>query len=301
MNYPKFSHLRFRSVVSVLVAMATAQSQAAMVLFTDVMVMEGTVSQGSNVLDFDNPGSVSAPSSISASARGGITHDWGDRQTMEFAGAGTAQASYATVFPSLHSSASGTLTNTFYDPANIGTTEVPDGAIPPVYIVQARAGFSDTLLYGGTATGYNSRYVFRLSGSIAGSEAFVAVFMEHAQKSQDWIYFDVGNYDRIIVSNEFVGAPSLDFELRILAHFQPNTEYLLNGSDVMGNANFGSTLTFEGIDARDLDGNLLPAGSITTSDGSVVPIIEAPVPEPAGAVLGALSLVCLMFRRRRCD
>lgn len=110
------------------------------------------------------------------------------RGTLNFSGEATASAGYST----LHSAASGSLTNSYYDEFYELDT---NNEIPTEYSAQGHSEFSQTLLYGGTANSYTSTYLLDLSGTIAGTgSAHVYISLTHAMAPpQTWIYFTEGD------------------------------------------------------------------------------------------------------------
>ncbi len=207
-----------------------------------------------------------------------------------------ATASYNT----LRTSASGTITNTYYD------ENYDHGAgtgVPTAYFSQGNAQFSQTLQYGGTAHSYTSTYILRLTGSIAGNgRAAVSISLTHAsQPAQTWIFREVGTFDLMIYSQAYIhGASPQEFKLSINTLYSFDMFRYPEGADASGGADFGSTLEVVGIDLRDEMGNLQPQGTITSDSGQQFAIVA--VPEPSSVALlvfGITGVAVASYRRKR--
>ncbi|MBC7981373.1 MAG: hypothetical protein H7Y36_12490 [Armatimonadetes bacterium] len=213
---------------------------------------------------------------------GGSTHNLdsvGGSGDLIFDAQATASASYG----SLRASASGSITNSFFDPNydfDAGT------GVPIAFYSQGSARFSQTLQYGGTAVNYTSTYILRLTGSIiGGARAAVIIDLTHgSEPAQSWTYDAVGDYDLALFSQAYIhgGAPQ-EFQLSINTLYSFDTDTLAPGGDFTGSADFGNTLEVVGIDLRDELGKLQELGTITSDSGQVFTITG--VPEPSSAIL----------------
>lgn len=277
-------HPLFRPAVAAAAGLLLAGSGASAVgLFSEVVLIEGDQFTGTSI-EFASSDS-GAPVSVS----GGVSYDTevlGGSGDLVFTGSGSAQAGYQF----LRSSASGSLSNSYFDPDynfDNGT-----GDVPTSYVTQSIARFEETLVYGGTATGYNSKYFFRVTGNITGQDASAFVQLTHASApSQFWFFDSPGGFNEIIVSESFVGAPNLGFSLELVSSFDASTEFLDDGGSSSGAAQFGSTVELLGIEARDaVTGDLLSTLDFTSGSGTVYPI-RAVVPEPTTAWLAASVLL----------
>lgn len=99
----------------------------------------------------------------------------------------SAEARASSSFRNLRTYAGGTLHDSFFEP--YFPAEGPPVGIENFYNAYGEASFTDTLSYGVTALGYNSRYILNLSGSILGQDAFNYVVLRHAnQPVQAWLF-----------------------------------------------------------------------------------------------------------------
>jgi hypothetical protein len=223
---------------------------------------------------------------------GGSTHPLAGGGSLGFNGQASATASYN----SLRASASGSLTNSFYDAAYDHANST---GIPQTYVSQGRADFTQTLQHGGTAVNYTSTYALHVTGTISGNaRAAVSITLTHASETpQTWFYDAVGNYDLIIYSQAYVhGAFAQEFSLSINTLYSFGTISLMDGGNYSGSANFGNTLEVVGIDVRDESGTLIPQGTISSDSGQTFNIIS--IPEPSSSLLAFLG-AGFLFRRGR--
>lgn len=231
-----------------------------------------------------DPLSDGSPIDVSAS------EDFGD---MTF----SARVRASSTFRNLRTYAEGTLENSFFVPYFPAEGE-PQG-LENYFNAYGSASFTDTLSYGGTAIGYNSRYILNLSGSILGPDAFNFVVLQHAnQPVQTWLFSAEGDYDIQLVSNSFVhGTFPQEFTLTLFSFFQAYTGFLTDGETSTGYADFENTLTLAGVELRDENGVLQPNGSITSASGTAYDIIA--IPEPSASLLALLGPALLFAKRRR--
>ena len=220
----------------------------------------------------------------------------GDEQTMTFTGAASASAE----FGRLRAAADGTVSNAFFNEDNppfFDGEEFDEGGVPDFFAPRATASFTDTLQYGGTATGYTSRYLIRLTGNITGEGASVTVELAHSSGGRNVFFFsEPGAYDQTLSSEAFVGGPNQTFSLSLISEFQTSLEIEEDGDTISGSADFGNTLELVAVEVRDEDGNLLSGSQVTSESGTSYDIRA--VPEPATLALLAAG-VPLVLRRRR--
>lgn len=258
-----------------------------------------------------NPGTLSGGGSpVSASYSGSFTgmDGSGNTRTMSFSGTASGSAQYG----QLHASASGTVTNTYYNSANpayvtynpatgqqtINTAGSPDG-----FQSYSFASFQDTLQYGGALqSGYQARYIFHLEGTLSGVDAFptlgVTIGNNQTQSfttsqtgnlSLDWATTDVpidGQTPQLITVS-FSTSFSLDL----------STGSTPDGSNVSGMAQFSDTLTLATIEVVDANGNPVSGVTITSDSGTSYPMA---VPEPStwAALLSGTGFLAFVLRRR---
>ena len=176
-------------------------------------------------------------------------------------------------------------------------TNSPDGlGNPDTYVSSAKAAYSETLTYGGTAVHYNSRYILNFTGTIEGYNNYAVITLQHANNAvQQWVFSEPGDYNETLVSNAFVhGQFPQDFSLSIQSTVNLNT---LDGAPQSGEVDLGHTLNVVGIDLRDNTGALLTGDSVTGESGSVYNIVA--VPEPSSGLLFLLGASSLALRRSR--
>lgn len=223
----------------------------------------------------------------------------GNSASMSFDGEASAQGRYG----SLRTSASGSLFGSFYNIENspfhnsqTGETDWENG-VPDVVSLESYATWSDQLRVGGTAHNYYSTWIFNVHGNITGDEAFSFLRVRVGNNDPDtFYYFNPGVVnEQIRVSQYIVGGIPEDVRFELYSIFQPSTQYFDDGATITGGANFGNTVTLEGIEFRDMPGgDLLTGLSVTSASGYGYTV----VPEPAtlaGLGLGALALI----RRRK--
>ncbi len=278
-----------------LLAMAihTLPTQAA--TFAQVIIGEGDNSTGISFGFSESSDEGSLPVSTGM-VTGDTSHDLsvaGGDGYLLFSGTGSASAA----IQRLQTSASGTLTNSFYDSEFVDDPR--QGNIPYDYVTQSIASFTETLQYGGTATAYTSRYILRLTGTISGDGSYTTISLTHATAPSQFFYFDTpGNYDLTLTSESFVhGLGPQEFSLEILSAVRFSTDFYPDGSNLSGESNFGNTLELIGIDIRDENGVLAPEGTVTSGSGATYNIV--PVPEPSSLALAGLFAIGLTLRRKR--
>lgn len=215
----------------------------------------------------------------------------------------TGDASAQSVAGILRASAQTTVTdNTVTDfsiPFLTDDSDDPAG-IPTTAGFSAYAGFTDRLQYGGTATNYGSRFLFRLTGHIENPGAFVVVTIQHAeQPAQSFFFTEVGSFNEVVATEAFVhggGFQDLSVDIQVSADADPMFD--LSGDTLA--ADFSNTLEIIGFELRDADTNqLLTDEVVTTFAGGTLPITA--IPEPAAITLltlGGLAFTTRASRRR---
>lgn len=271
-----------------LTSLAWVSSAHAAELFTDVFVGAGSF-DGVDAIDFVQS-STGAAVSLSASD----TFDFDDGESFEttsFSGQGSASAR----FGRLRAAASGTVSNV-QNPIE----PYEFGGYPELFLVDSVAQSTETLQYGGTATSYTSRYLFRVTGNITGDDAFAVLRVKQADDFEElFTFFDSGVVNEIVATEAFVhgGAPQ-EIQVTLNAQYQPLAEFFSPGDGSSGAAAFGSTVELIGIDLRDENGVLLPQDTITSTSGMVIPIVDAgTIPEPSAILVLATALIPIVHRR----
>ena len=217
----------------------------------------------------------------------------GQTQTMTFSGSASGSAQYG----QLRASASGTVTNTYYNPNN------PSGT-PTGFLIQGLGSFEDTLQYGGALqSGYQARCIFHLDGTVSGADAAPYLNVTIAGQSQefttaqtgelslDWATTDVPINGQ--TAQQIIVDFSTDFSLDLSDGSIPD------GSNVSGMAQFSDTLTLTAIEVVDANGNPVSGVTINSDSGTAYPM---GVPEPgtyALVVPAALLWFVGRWRMRR--
>lgn len=257
-------------------------------VYSSVAIIEGDQFVGTAIESAES--NTPVPIAVSGSSSHDVSSLGGDGD-LTFDGSATAQANYSF----LRTSAQGTVDNAYFDPDydfDNGT-----GTVPTAYAVQSIARFQDTLQYGGTATGYNSKYILRVTGNITDYDAFATIELTHGTaQPQRWFFSEPGPIDVTLVSNSFVGAPNQLFTLELLTGYNADTEFLGEGGFSSASAQFGNTVELLGIEARDDSGMLLATSDFTSASGTTYGIIRA-IPEPTSLALGLLG-ACMLFVKR---
>lgn len=269
-----------RTCLFLALAIAGAPSAFAAELFSEVFIGAGSFN-GVDVINFTTS-AAGAPVSLSASDTFEFDDD-GNFETTTFSGQGSASAQ----FGRLRAAASGSISNV-QNPVEPYET----GGYPEVFLVDSIAQSTETLHYGGSATSYTSRYIFRVTGNISGEDAFAVLRVKQADDFEElFTFFDSGIVNEMVATDAFVhGGSPQEILVTLNAQYQPLSEFFSPGDGASGAAAFGSTVELIGIDLRDQNGVLLPQGTITSSSGMAIPIVDAStIPEPTSTLLVFLA------------
>ncbi len=254
-----------------------------------------------NILGNGSPNDASNPFQGSANFTGNDHR--GNPQQMTVSGTAYSSAN----FGQIHVYGSGTVTNSYYNPANQPFTDSngnvnPNGS-PDLLAVHGNAGWTDTFTYTGLqGTGYKVNYYFALEGTASGDVEAGLNFSTSdpngpsynprtSQGSALWITpdYQVDWGVPFNISTDFYGGMTTYVSQK------------LDGSTYTATGNYADTLTLAGIQVRDANGNPVSGWSVTSASGTQYPL-GAPVPEPGSLALwmGAVSIGTLsVFRRRR--
>lgn len=269
-----------RICLFVALASAWAPSAFAAQLFSEVFIGAGSF-DGVDVINFTTS-ATGAPVSLGASET--FEFDDGDSfETTTFNGQGSASAQ----FGRLRAAASGSVSN-IQNPVE----PYEPGGYPEVFLVDSIAQSTETLQYGGSATSYTSRYIFRVTGNISGEDAFAVLRVKQADDFEElFTFFDSGVVNEMVATDAFVhGGSPQEIQVTLNTQYQPLSEFFSPGDGSSGAAAFGSTVELIGIDVRDQNGMLLPQGAITSSSGMVIPIVDAStIPEPTSVLLAFVA------------
>ncbi len=221
----------------------------------------------------------------------------------------SGDASASVTFGQLRTSASGSVTNAYYDPDNLvfddeGNFNSADG-IPGFYAVQAYAAFHETLDY---ATGFGmakkTNFLYHITGSFTGTNASHELGVSFGGQTQSITLNSTGSefptYIGQTWATEMFDIPQHGLPIEkfvwVNSQFALSGVYdnVVDGENYAGSANFMSTVTLVGINVYDENDNLLSGWSVTSGSGTVYPI-----PEPSAALLGLAGVAGLLARRRR--
>ena len=236
-----------------------------------------------------NGGYVSASGSAEFT---GLDHN-GDEQTSYFGGLAHANLDYGMLKTYVNAS----LENTFYNDSNV------DNGIPNIYIAAAQAQFNDTLHFSGTylLSSFKIRYTYFVHGYRTDS-AYGSLSVDVGTNHES-LYLGYGSGPNIAQyfstqSYSLNADMSQDIRTNFLAGFQIDTQYYLDGSNFVGEADFASTITLSNIEVFDDAGNPFYDWTLTSDSGFQYPTANA-VPEPASmAALGFGALAVLRRRKR---
>jgi hypothetical protein len=220
----------------------------------------------------------------------------GLEQTMTFEGDGFAQGNYSIAKVGFW----GTLFNPFYNPDNpwrfrSDTFEFDPNGVPDLINGEAKAGWVDTLQFGGTATNYKASYVFYIDGSNT-DRAFSFLQTTIAGVSEQF-FFDWDGYDAAVIRTQAVPITNnlQVADITLGAWVQPITKYMTEGQTYEMFSDFTSTLTLAGLEVFDENNNLVTNVTITGASGTTYQA----VPEPGTMAALGLGLAALLKRSRR--
>ncbi len=226
----------------------------------------------------------------------------GNTQVMPFSGTTVTSAQYGR----LHSYTSGTVSNTYYNPANPiaadywGTTFYPDGS-PKVFSLLGFAGFNDTLQYGGALeAGYQARFIFHVDGtnSGTGAAADLAVNVQD-QPSQGFFDFSNGYLSTTWATTGFDinGTTPQNLNVQFSDQVVFNLDQIPEGGSYTGTSDFSSTLTMTGIQIVDANGKQVSGVTVTSGSGTIY-AVNPSVPAPGGVPM-VIGMAGAMIRRMR--
>lgn len=230
-------------------------------------------------------------------------------RTMDFYG----YAEGNSAFGRLRTYADGYVLNSFYNPSNPAyynpsTGSVDPSGTPDFLVALAYAGFEDTLQFGGTLqTGYQARYVFHVHGvNSAGEGSDIAAAntlavsiagdpYEYRNHLSPGVLDEIWSTKSHAVSGSFAQTVKVD----LYSQFFDQAEFYPDGSDIRATADFGSTVTLDGIALVDGAGNVVPTSqwTVSSASGTTYAKLNA-VPEPATFVALAAGVLALRRRRR---
>ena len=229
----------------------------------------------------------------------------GNTRTMVFTGQTTASATYG----GLHSAASGTITNTYYNASNPAYIDPDTGNVNPNGSPEALdssgyASFSETLQYGGALqAGYTAHFIFHLDGTNGGGNllAFLGAELQATVAGNPTEYFvanQSGNVSMDFATKSYAINGNTPQSLMVVldTDFQADLRHIPDGSNVSGFANFSDTLTLAGVEIVDANGN--PVSGVTVTTDSGVPVNVVPEPATWTLVAGATLLLFIIVRRR---
>jgi hypothetical protein len=232
----------------------------------------------------------------------------GNPQTLDFSGTTISQSNYGR----LHVFTTGSLTNSYYNPANPdyvapNGTDIADPAGSPSTLSSLGfAVFDDTLQYGGTLqSGYKARYLFHVDGTNTGTGYFADLaFQVDSNPAESFFALDPG----FNVANWGTQEYDVNGIVPQHVHVQFSTQtvfdlpFLTDGQNYNGTSDFSSTLTLAGIEMLDQNGNQVSGWTVTSDSGTVYNAIQgSATPEPGALALFAglsLSGGGLLLRRR---
>lgn len=279
---------------------AAVQAQSSRWSLADVGVVNSSISPGVGALN-DNYSSSGA--TVSANAAHTFTGQdrTGSVQAMTFTGSVTASAEYG----QLHSSVTGTVTNTYYNAANPVYFDSNAGTFnqagsPDALVSIGLATFTDTLQFGGALqAGYQARYVFHLEGTNSGYGLLVDLGVNIAGHDEAFFYSDQGHLETDWSTQSYLidGSNPQTITAQFSNQFVLNTYDVEDGFSASGTSNFSSTATLAGIEIVDAEGN--PVSGVTVTSGSGVTYAVVPEPSALAGVLAGAGLGGVLLRRRQ--
>lgn len=221
----------------------------------------------------------------------------GAGQTMTYSG--RAEASSA--FGVLRISAKGTVSNTFYnennDPFYRPDKEIlnPDG-VPDQMTINAQSEFLDILQWGGELeSGYQARYIFRITGNTEGAARRPFVVFQIEGSSPELWQAPAGQQGPINTIWATQSYPVLGFKpqtvsVRLGVQIWWNTQQLPEGLDVYGEADLGNTVVLEEVIVTDADDNVVTGWTLDSASGTDYTAIDGIYRDRFEAKTGPLLL-----------
>ncbi len=303
MSERHFLKSRFLAVSVAATAAATLPSpaQAAISLETAADIWVANAGDGQYASGSFNRSDTGAPVSASETYIYGTSHSNGP---ITFSGTTAASVTYG----QLHTSASGSVTNAYFDPDNLFFDDEgnpsADG-IPGFYAVQAYAAFHDTLIpLTGFGAAKKTNFFYHITGSFTGMNAIHTLGVTFNGQTQSITLNSTGSEFPTLIgqtwATEMFDIPQhgLEFEKSVWVNSQFTLssvyDHVVEGENYAGSANFMNTVTLVGMNVYDENDNLLTGWSITSGSGTTYPIPEPGVP----MMLALVSLAAGMRRRR---
>ena len=238
-------------------------------------------------------------------------------QTMTFSGNAHSNAGYG----NLHSYATASLTNPYYNSANANyidnNGDIANSNGSPTNVTSlSTAIFEDTLQYGGVLqSGYKARFIYHIHGFNTGSIGNEFGVFDVLGVGVDGTQLDIIGINDPFPSPEFAfdwatkainlnGTTPQTLRVQLDTDVNFVTSGLTEGQNYAGTTDLGATVTLSGIELIDINGNLASGWTVTSGSGTIYNAIQgriSAVPEPGSIAL----LVCgcasggLMFLRRR--
>lgn len=230
-----------------------------------------------------NDSDTSDPSQVSLSPLwiNGWDPNGGDA-TMQYTGYATARSHYR----KLHVSTGAALHNSFYNPDNppyfdalSDPVVVDHKGVPDKFYAYGEAAHLDRLSIGGMAGmpgTYGARYVLRVTGNVDGDgfhAAWISIRIgdnapEHAAFNPQFGSGDVyGEYRTQLyqLPATFHNTVEISFHLWYQVHTQEQPDY----ADVIGDFDFGNTVSLERIEVVDENGQEVFGWTVTSDSGTV--------------------------------
>jgi hypothetical protein len=225
----------------------------------------------------------------------------GAPRTLTFSGTNSASASFVT---GLHVFASGSVTNSYYNPANTPAVDTSDNynpaGSPTSFYSLGVAGFTDTLQFGGALqAGYQARYLFHVHGTNTDNFPFTGADMSFGitgNPDESFFATNVGLNDTIWATQTYQinGITPQAVHVDFSAQFVMNTFDHADGDNVSGTSDFSATLGLPQLEILDAAGNPVTGVTVTGASGTTFVTV---VPEPV--TIGLLFPSLLLLKRRR--
>jgi len=226
----------------------------------------------------------------------------GHSQQMTVDGTAYSSASYG----HMHVFGSGTVTNSYYNPANQPYTD-PNGNVnangsPDLIAVHGNAGWSDTFTYTGLqGTGYTVNYYFNLKGTATSD---VEAGLNFSTSDPNGLSYNPrtsqGSALWITPAYQVNWGVPFDISADFYGGMTTYVSQKPDGSTYTATGDYADTLDLNGIQVFDPNGRPVSGWSITSASGTQYPL-SSPVPEPGSLALlaGIASLSTLIGCRRR--